>query len=120
MVAAVSTDNGFEYYELFHGAVDRDLFAEFIEGLREDQGAEKFAIFMDNLRVHHTLKVKDLCKKLDIPLVFNLPYSPDLNPIETYFSLLKNLYKRMKLNYIATGKEINLPDMVDRCADKVK
>ena len=120
MVAAVSADIGFEYYELFHNAVDRNLFMQFVEGLREDQGDEKIALFLDNLRVHHTLKVKDLCKKLDIPLVFNLPYSPDYNPIETYFSLLKNLFKRMKLNYIANGKEIDIPDMIDKCADKVR
>jgi transposase len=119
MVAAVSADFGFEYYQLFYKAVDRDLFMEFIENLREDQGDDKIAIFLDNLRVHHTLKVKELCKSLDIPLVFNLPYSPDYNPIETYFSLLKNLFKRMKLSYIANGNAIDVPLMVDKCADRV-
>ena len=120
MVAAVSADIGFEYYQLFYKAIDRELFMEFIENLREDQGEDKIALFLDNLRVHHTLKVKDLCKKLDIPLVFNLPYSPDYNPIETYFSLLKNLFKRMKLNYIANNRTVDVPQMVDKCADLVK
>ena len=36
MVAAVSTDIGFEYYQLFWKAVDKDLFMEFIENLKED------------------------------------------------------------------------------------
>lgn len=70
-------------------------------------------MFLDNLRVHHTIVVRELCKKLDIPLVFNLPYSPEYNPIETYFSLLKNLFKRMKLNYIATNRYLNVRLMID-------
>ena len=93
---------------------------EFIENLREDQGEEKFAIFMDNLRVHHTLDVKDLCQEYDIPLIFNMAYSPEYNPIETYFSLLKNFFKRIKLNYIANDKRIDVFEIVDKCTDKIK
>ena len=77
-------------------------------------------MFLDNLRVHHTNKVKELCKELDIPLVFNLAYSPDYNPIETYFSLLKNHYKRLKLNYIANDKDLDVVTMIDISADLIK
>ena len=93
---------------------------EFIENLIEDQGESKIAIFMDNLRVHHTLDVKDLCAEYDIPLIFNLAYSPEYNPIETYFSLLKNLFKRAKLNCIANDIKVDVADIIFDCTDKVK
>ena len=75
---------------------------------------------MDNLRVHHTLDVKDLCKEYGIPLIFNLAYSPEYNPIETYFSLLKNLFKRAKLNCIANDIKLDVEDIIYNCTDKVK
>lgn len=104
----------------FNKAINKDDFMEFIRNLKHEQGDTKFALFLDNLRVHHTVLVRDLCKELDIPLIFNLPYSPDLNPIETYFSLIKNHYKRIKLNNIANDKKIKVIDMVSESTDLVK
>jgi transposase len=39
-------------------------------------------------------------KELGIPAIFNLPYRPEHNPIENVFSLVKNKYKRMKLQSV--------------------
>ena len=64
--------------------------------MREVCDGEKIAIFLDNLRVHHSIKVKEFCLANDIPLVFNLAYSPEYNPIENFFSIVKNYYKRKK------------------------
>ena len=61
LVGGVSADFGFEYYKLFDVALDRYMFMEFIQEMKDDQGPCKFAIFMDNLRVHHTIVVKELC-----------------------------------------------------------
>jgi transposase len=101
IIAGVSMEFGFEYFVSYWKSVDTDNFMEFIQIIRDYNKDEKIAFFLDNLNVHRTKKVRSLCKELDIPLIFNLPYSPEYNPIETYFSLLKNLYKRKKLNCIA-------------------
>jgi len=52
---------------------------------------------MDNLSVHKTNLSKELFKELKIVPVFNIPYSPQFNGIESYFSLLKNEYKNLIL-----------------------
>ena len=44
------------------------------------------ALFMDNLIVHKTKKVKAKYKELQYEVVYNLPYSPDFNAIELVFA----------------------------------
>ena len=46
-------------------------------------------MFMDNLQVHKTKEVVEICKLLQVQAIFNVPYSPDFNGIESYFSLVK-------------------------------
>ena len=52
---------------------------------------------MDNLQVHKTKEVAESCKELKVETIFNVPYSPDFNGIESYFSLVKGVYKKMIL-----------------------
>lgn len=49
---------------------------------------------MDNVQFHHSKIVLDeMNNKRLIPL-FTAPYSPDYNPIEMYFSWIKNHLRR--------------------------
>ena len=52
---------------------------------------------MDNLSVHKTRGMMELYKSLSITPIFNIPYSPDFNGIESYFSLVKASYKKLLL-----------------------
>ena len=44
---------------------------------------------MDNLTTHTSKKTKKTMQDLRIKALFNLPYSPDLNGIESTFSKVK-------------------------------
>lgn len=46
-------------------------------------------LILDNARVHKTDNVNEILTELNINYMFLPPYSPDLNPIELYFNLLK-------------------------------
>ncbi|MCD8389303.1 MAG: transposase [Oscillospiraceae bacterium] len=39
-------------------------------------------VIMDNLRSHHLKEAEELLRQNEITLLYLLPYSPDLNPIE--------------------------------------
>jgi transposase len=52
---------------------------------------------MDNAPVHHGGRIAELCDRFDVLLVYLPPYSPDLNPIEKVFSVLKSQLKREQL-----------------------
>ena len=62
---------------------------------------------MENLQVHKTKDVLETCKRLKARPIFNFPYSPDFNGIETYFSLLKGEYKKLILERLIKGIKVD-------------
>jgi transposase len=48
---------------------------------------------MDNASIHHSHKVAELISSVGALLIYLLPYSPDLNPIEEVFSSIKAYLK---------------------------
>jgi hypothetical protein len=58
------------------------------------------ALFIDNLQVHKAEAVSKVYAELDMVVIYNVPYSPQFNGIESYFSLLKGEYKKLLLKYL--------------------
>ena len=83
-LGAISDNGGLEAYTIHPKAIST---VEFVEMLSAKFLGQEFAIFMDNLQVHKTKEVLETCKRLKARPIFNVPYSPDFNGIETYFSL---------------------------------
>ena len=52
-------------------------------------------IVMDNLGAHKGDRVRELIQSRGCKLLYLLPYSPDLNPIEEGFSKVKVLLRRV-------------------------
>ncbi|MDE5556279.1 MAG: transposase [Ruminococcus sp.] len=48
---------------------------------------------MDNASFHSKKKLYEICKKYGVNLIFLPPYSPELNPIEKYWYILKQKIK---------------------------
>lgn len=49
---------------------------------------------MDNISFHASERIECMCLEARVKLVYLLPYSPDLNPIEGFFAELKAFIKR--------------------------
>ena len=62
--------------------------------------------------MHKTKKVLETCKRLNARPIFNVPYSPDFNGIETYFSLLKGEYKKLILERINKGIKVDSSSLI--------
>jgi hypothetical protein len=45
---------------------------------------------MDNISFHKSDKVKNLARAKGIKILFTPPYSPECNPIENFFALVKH------------------------------
>jgi transposase len=63
-------------------------------------GGDDFALFLDNLSVHKTKDAKLLFEALNITEIFNVPYCPQFNGIESYFSQIKATYKKLFLGQV--------------------
>ena len=84
-------------YAIHSRSIKTEEFQAFVRRLSDRFEGKPFTIFMDNLSVHKTNLSKELFKELKVTPVFNIPYSPQFNRIESYFSLLKNEYKNLIL-----------------------
>ena len=62
---------------------------EFLELIREHNPEKEIIIQLDNFSSHWANKTRERAKKLNITLVFQPPYSPDLNPIEYIWKSIK-------------------------------
>jgi hypothetical protein len=92
-LATISEEDGLIDYIVHPKAINSDVFIAFINQIAEKLGGGDFALFLDNLSVHKTKDAKHLFEKLNITEIFNVPYCPQFNGIESYFSQLKATYQ---------------------------
>ncbi|GAO52289.1 hypothetical protein G7K_6369-t1 [Saitoella complicata NRRL Y-17804] len=93
------TIEGLKALRIFQGSFNADRFVEFIEeDLLPIVGpfpGPNSVIVLDNCRIHHDPRVAELLvNQHGCRIVFLPPYSPDLNPIELCFSMMKAWMKR--------------------------
>ena len=108
MLAGVSMDHGVEKVMIFEDSVNKWKFKVFAQALREENKNDKICIYFDNLAVHRSKDVRDELDRLCIPYIFCPPYSPDCNPIESVFSIYKNLLRRRRLQALVKNKNVYL------------
>lgn len=94
VIAAISS-TGMMADDMTTNTVTGDAFFDFLRGtlipemLPFNGQNERSILVMDNCTVHHVRPVTTLLKQAGIVTLFLPPYSPDLNPIEEVFSLVK-------------------------------
>ena len=72
---------------------------------------------MDNLAVHRSNLVKERMDELSFNYIYGPAYSPDLNPIESVFSIAKNIIKRKRLAGIVNGYKVNIEQAINEAFD---
>ncbi|WUR04947.1 DDE-3 domain-containing protein [Vairimorpha necatrix] len=87
----VITINGLLAYEFKRGAYNSESFMNFVGNklsmfFRNNPGK---VLIVDNASFHHSREVLQKLNNLGINHKFLPPYSPQLNPIEEFFSMLK-------------------------------
>ena len=100
VIAAISEDDGLIDYLVHPRAINTEVFLAFVKQVAQKVNGSDFALFLDNLNVHKTKEAKLLFESLNITEIFNVPYCPQLNGIESYFSQVKATYKKMLLQLV--------------------
>ncbi|OAV94354.1 hypothetical protein PTTG_26998 [Puccinia triticina 1-1 BBBD Race 1] len=57
----------------------------------------KSILLMDNAQIHHGVEIAQICAAAGVLLMYLPTYSPDYNPIEKVFAVLKSQLKRHKV-----------------------
>ena len=81
---------------VFKGTLNRFLFAEYIKKQLKPALAEDDILLLDNSSVHTSKLVKDTLKECGINYMFLPRYSPDFNPIELLWALMKSYLRKAK------------------------
>ncbi len=102
-LASISEERGLEHVQTYICALNTQIFIEYLRHLSILMKGVPFVIFMDNLSVHKSGETRAAMAELKIKYIFNVPYSPQYNPIERGFSVVKNHYKRARLNAMRSG-----------------
>lgn len=84
-------------YHIKEGSVKGEDFKNFLEELDLEEGIH---IILDNAKCHKTKSVSNYVRNQNYKLVFNIPYSPNTNPIEMAFSKIKHFVRKGNNNTI--------------------
>ena len=120
VIASMCQEGGIGPMEIRDSAIDEIDFEVFLEKLRKANPEGGLSLFMDNLRVHTTLRVKAAYERLKITPIFNVPYQPDFNPIEAVFSQVKNTFKRRKVNKLLNERHVSVRALIKESFSEVK
>lgn len=73
----------------YDGMMDGDLFEKWLKEALCPELKTGSTIIMDNATFHRKKKVEQIASSFGHTVIFLLPYSPELNPIENYWAILK-------------------------------
>lgn len=90
MIMAIDSEGSYHYTFKTNG-VNSEAFGGFIKSLLLKDGTH---LLMDNASIHKTKYVQGILESKNLKSMFICPYSPDLNPIENVFSVIKNSFRK--------------------------
>ena len=69
--------------------------------------------------MHKTKDAKLLFEELNITEIFNVPYCPQFNGIESYFSQIKATYKKLLLKYVIKEAHYDTMGLIKQSTESV-
>ena len=93
MITAITT-TGLAINMLKYKSTNTEVFKSFLDYmlsyLKEEINSRDIGIILDNCSIHRSNLVREYCKKKGTKLYFLPQYSPELAPVEIYFSKIKH------------------------------
>lgn len=80
----------------FSGTANTKLFLYWVENILLPILQKGQTVVMDNCSIHKSFKVKELIENAGCFLKYLPPYSPDFNPIEQYWAVMKSHIKKIR------------------------
>jgi transposase len=92
---------------VFEGYTDAKRFNGWLEKCLLPELRPGQVIIMDNAAFHKSKKTKELIESVGCRLLFQPPYSPDLNPIEQQWAVLKRKFRKHKNKFKTFNEAID-------------
>jgi transposase len=95
LLLAVTT-NGILNFQIKKENINSILFYNFIKETINKLTEKNYIFLFDNICFHHNKQMLELIKSSGHNYIFTPPYSPNNNPVESIFSIIKNKYSKIK------------------------
>ena len=82
-------------------------------------GQGKVNILLDNCSIHKAAQTRDLAKRLNMDILWNVPYRPDMNGIELVWAIIKKEYKSLMLQRMAGLTQMTMAECVNKAMQSV-
>jgi transposase len=116
LVAAVSEENGLEAFVITKENCNSEVFCRLLPGILE-HGADA-VLLADNVSFHLSRFTKTKLAEVELELIRNVPYSPELNAIEKVYLHIKTVYRTLRLNEIFSGVPRDLTTVLELAVTK--
>jgi len=73
----------------FEGYTNADFFNHWLEHCLVPELPPNYTVIIDNASFHKNQRTREIIEKAGCKLIYLPPYSPDLNPIESWWAILK-------------------------------
>ena len=83
----------------FYGSTDTEVICYWLEHHLIPELKAGQTVILDNAAFHKSIRVKELIEKVGCKLLYLPPYSPDLNPIENYWAVVKRRIKKFRAKF---------------------
>lgn len=93
MVMGIDSATGSHFEHLLQHPCNSSAFAVFLKHLEFPKGT---GIIIDNASIHKTKEVREVANQKGYTLLFTPPYTPEANPIEMVFGVVKNMFYRLR------------------------
>ena len=107
IIAGLNCKNDIIASIYFKGNTNTEIFINWLKEYLLPKLKVNQVIIMDNASFHKSNKIKEIIESYGCRLIFLPPYSPDFNPIEKYWSFLKNKLKKLALYCSDFFKNLN-------------
>ena len=122
MLGGLTLRAGLEAMMTVEGGTDGDVFAAFLDEVLGPVLLPGDLVVMDNAGAHKDPRVKTILEKYGAKPAYLPPYSPELNPIELAWSMLKEHLRSAKArdvetlnNCIAWGMDLVTAETAREC-----
>jgi len=103
VICAISNEK-IIHKQLIEGNVNGVIFNDFIKNV--NKLCSNKILLMDNAKIHHNKELINIMNKSTNKILYNIPYSPETNPIEKVFSISKYKYRHLIINDNSRNKII--------------
>ena len=80
---------------IYKGSANTSLFEAWVEQMLVPVLKPGQVVVMDNYVIHKSKRTKELIESVGCRIIFQPPYSPDLNKIEHFWNWIKNMVRKL-------------------------